>query len=86
MAPGLWIWRLRHPGWRPGQGWPPVVTCTCVESRGEKLVLDPLAPPPETTAVWERLDRPPPTALVVLKPAPSRSLEIALGFGGLLTP
>lgn len=23
VAPGLWIWRLEHPHWKPGQGWDP---------------------------------------------------------------
>jgi hypothetical protein len=45
VAPGLWIWRAEHPRWRPSQGWQPVVSSTCVESGGETLVFDPLAPP-----------------------------------------
>ena len=44
VAAGLWIWRLAHPAWKPNQGWEPVVASTCVESGGETLVLDPLAP------------------------------------------
>jgi len=32
VTPGLWLWRVRHPGWRPGLEWQPVVTSTCVES------------------------------------------------------
>jgi hypothetical protein len=68
VADGLWIWRLEHPHWKPGQGWEPVVASTCVESRGETLVLDPLAPPQGAAGVWERLDAHPPTAVVVLKP------------------
>jgi hypothetical protein len=34
VAAGLWIWRLAHPAWKPNRGWEPVVTSTCVESRG----------------------------------------------------
>lgn len=41
---------------------------TCVESKGETLVLDPLAPPSGASSVWERLDAHPPTAVVALKP------------------
>ena len=41
VAPGLWLWRLEHPHWKPGQGWDPIVACTCVVSRDEVLVLDP---------------------------------------------
>jgi hypothetical protein len=76
VATGLWIWRLEHPHWKPGQGWEPLVTCTCVESRGETLVLDPLAPPPHAADVWKRLDARPPTAVVVLKPDHVRDVDL----------
>lgn len=75
VAPGLWIWRLVHPRWRPEQGWAPVVTCTCVESGEEVLALDPLAPAAEATEFWQRLDRRPPTAVVVLKPDHVRDVD-----------
>ncbi len=76
VAAGLWIWRLEHPHWRAGQGWDPVVASTCVESGGETLVLDPLAPPAEETEVWKRLDARPPTAVVVLKPDHVRDVDV----------
>src|SRR5258708_3796062 len=75
VAAGLWIWRLEHPHWKPGQGWEPVVASTCVESGGEVLVLDPLAPPTEDTEVWKRLDARPPTVIVVLKPDHVRDVD-----------
>ncbi|HEY7088990.1 MAG TPA: MBL fold metallo-hydrolase [Tepidisphaeraceae bacterium] len=75
VAPGLWIWRLEHPHWKPGQGWEPMVACTCVESGGETLVLDPLAPPTSARAIWERLDSRPPTVAVVLKPDHVRDVD-----------
>lgn len=87
VAAGLWIWRLEHPHWRPGQGWDPLVTCTCVESGGETLVLDPLAPPADATEAWKRLDARPPTVVVVLKPDHVRDVDqfvsrySAHGFG-----
>ena len=87
IAPGLWIWRLEHPHWKPGQGWEPVVTCTCVESGGETLILDPLAPPSDAAEVWNRLDACAPTAAVVLKPDHVRDIDQfvrrynARGFG-----
>ena len=65
VAPGLWVWRQPHPCWRPGQGWEPIVASTCVESRGEILLLDPLAPPDDAYAFWHRLDAHPPSAIVV---------------------
>ena len=76
VAPGLWIWRLEHPDWRPGIEWEPKVTSTCVESRGEVAVLDPLAPPADARVVWERLDARPPTQAVVLKPDHVRDVDL----------
>ncbi len=75
VAPGLWLWRMAHPDWAPGQGWDPLVTSACVESRGEVLLLDPLAPPDRAREVWERLDARPPTAVVVLKPDHVRDVD-----------
>ena len=76
VAPGLWIWRLEHPHWRAGQGWESIVASTCVESGGETLLLDPLAPPESATEVWKRLDARPPTAVVVLKPDHVRDVDL----------
>jgi hypothetical protein len=76
VAAGLWIWRLEHPHWRPGQGWEPIAAFTCVESGGETLVLDPLAPSVGAAEVWERLDARPPTAVVVLKPDHVRDVDL----------
>jgi len=76
VAPGLWIWRLEHPDWKPGQGWEPLVTSTCVESSGETVVLDPIAPSSDAVEVWRRLDARPPTAVVVLKPDHVRHVDL----------
>ncbi len=43
VSPGLWLWRLEYPGWRPDLGWEQTVTSTVVESDGEVALLDPLA-------------------------------------------
>ena len=75
LEPGLWIWRLAYPDWRPASGWPQHVTSTCVESRGEVAVLDPLAPPPGSE-VWRRFDERPPTMAVVLKPDHVRDVDL----------
>ncbi len=75
VAPGLWIWRVRHHNWKPGSDWEPVVTSTFVESGGERLVLDPLAPPTDAVEVWKRLDERPPTAAVVLLPDHVRDVD-----------
>jgi glyoxylase-like metal-dependent hydrolase (beta-lactamase superfamily II) len=76
VAAGLWVWRVEHPAWRPGLDWEPLVASTYVESRGETLVLDPLAPPAEASKLWERLDARPPTAVVVLKPDHVRDVDV----------
>lgn len=76
MASGLWVWRSDHPDWRPGLGWAPTVTSTCVESGGEVVVLDALAPPGVGAEVWARLDARPPTLAVVLKPDHVRDVDL----------
>ena len=76
MAAGLWLWRVEHPAWRPGLDWEPLVASTCVESAGETVLLDPLAPPADAGEVWERLDARPPTAVVVLKPDHVRDVDL----------
>jgi hypothetical protein len=82
VAPGLWIWRVEHPDWRPGVDWDRFVTSTCVESGGEVAVLDGLAPPDDATEVWERLDARPPTVAVVLKPDHVRDVDVFVGRYG----
>jgi hypothetical protein len=76
VAPGLWVWRVEHPDWRPGLEWRPTVTSTCVESRGEVAILDALAPPDDADEVWGRLDARPPTLAVVLKPDHVRDVDV----------
>ena len=76
VAPGLWIWRIEHPDWRPGLDWTETVTSTCVESRGEVALLDPLAPADGASEFWSRLDARPPTLVVVLKPDHVRDVDL----------
>jgi hypothetical protein len=76
VAPGLWVWRLEHPAWRPDVAWDPLVASTCVEARGETVVLDPLAPAADASEVWQRLDARPPTMVVVLKPDHVRDVDL----------
>jgi hypothetical protein len=76
LAPGLWIWRIGHPDWSADSAWPPTVTSTCVESDGELLLLDPLAPAAGERAFWQRLKARPPTAVVVLKPDHVRDVDL----------
>src|SRR5262245_4210871 len=75
VTAGLWVWCMPHPDWRPGLGWPEVVASTCIESGGEVVLLDPMAPPPEEEGFWERLDANPPTVIVILKPDHVRDVD-----------
>ena len=76
VAPGLWLWRVEYPDWRPEAGWEPMVTSTCVASADEVAVLDPMAPPAEASEIWERLDASPPTLAVILKPDHVRDVDL----------
>jgi hypothetical protein len=76
VAPGLWLWRLEYPDWRPEDGWPRVVSSTCVESAGETILLDPLAPAEDAAEIWTRLDARPPTAIAILKPDHVRDVDL----------
>jgi hypothetical protein len=90
VADGLWLWRQRHPDWREGLDWGPEVSSFVVESNGEVVLLDPLAPRPPARDVWSRLERTPPTAVVVLKPDHVRDVDLfirwydAKGYGPYL--
>ena len=76
VADGLWVWRARHPDWTPEADWDPTVTSTCVRSRDETVLIDPLAPDPDDSAAWARIDADPPSAVVVLKPDHVRDVDL----------
>lgn len=82
VAPGLWLWRQRHPGWQEGSDWEPQVASFAVHSRGVALVLDPLAPAPGERAVWERLDAMQPEAVVIMKPDHVRDVDLFVRWYG----
>jgi glyoxylase-like metal-dependent hydrolase (beta-lactamase superfamily II) len=76
IAPGLWVWSRMHPGWTPESDFDGPVNSTCVLTGGEVVLLDPLAPEPEDTKAWARLDAAPPTVVVVLKPDHVRDVDL----------
>jgi len=82
IGPGLWLWRQSHPDWTEGLDWEPEVTSVVVESRGEVVLLDPLAPPPGEHDVWQRLTARPPTAIVILKPDHVRDVDLFVRWYG----
>jgi glyoxylase-like metal-dependent hydrolase (beta-lactamase superfamily II) len=68
IAPGLWRWTARHPGWTPGEeaedaggeaGWEPDVGCVYCEAQDGIVLVDPLVPaePAEADRFWGALDR-----------------------------
>jgi hypothetical protein len=82
VAPGLWLWRGPHPAWEEGADWAPEVASFAVESRGEAILLDPLAPPPAAREVWERIEALRPGVVVVLKPDHVRDVDLFVRWYG----
>ncbi len=83
VAPGLWLWRQRHWEWREGDDWEPEVSSFVAESRGEVVLLDPLAPPPSARDVYDRLEAKRPTAVVVIKPDHVRDVDLFVHWYGI---
>jgi hypothetical protein len=82
VTDGLWLWRQPHPEWSEGLDWGPEVSSFVVESGGEVVLLDPLAPRPSARDVWSRLERKPPTTVVVLKPDHVRDVDLFVRWYG----
>jgi glyoxylase-like metal-dependent hydrolase (beta-lactamase superfamily II) len=76
VADGLWLWRQPHPDWREGNDWEAEVTSFAVASRGARVLLDPLAPPPSARAAWDRIEAFGPDTVVVLKPDHVRDVDL----------
>jgi hypothetical protein len=83
VAPGLWLWRDRHPDWSEGSDWEPEVSSFAVESRGVRVLVDPLAPPPSERDAWERIDAFAPEVAVVLKPDHVRDIDLFVRWYGV---
>ena len=52
------------------------MSSTCVESGGEVVLLDPLAPGDDAPELWARIEARPPTVVVVLKPDHVRDVDL----------
>jgi hypothetical protein len=83
VADGLWLWRQPHPDWREGNDWTPEVSSFAVASRGARVLLDPLAPPPSARDVWDRIEALRPDTLVVLKPDHVRDVDLFVRWYGV---
>ena len=82
VAPGLWLWRQPHWEWRDGDDWEPEVSSFAVQSGGETVLIDPLAPPPRAREVYDRLEASRPTVVVVLKPDHVRDVDLFVHWYG----
>ncbi len=47
LAPGIWHWQGRHPGWEEGEPWDPNVSSYALDDGERLLIFDPVAPPEE---------------------------------------
>ena len=75
VAEGLWLWRQPHPDWtEDNDDWEPEVSSFAVRSNGVHLLLDPLAPHPSASEVYDRIERV--DAIVVLKPDHVRDVDL----------
>ena len=84
VADGLWLWRNPHWEWREGDDWEPEVASVVVESRGEVVLLDPLAPPPiDGLEVYRRLDARRPTRIAIVKPDHVRDVDLFAHWYGI---
>jgi len=82
VTTGLWLWRQRHHAWEEGLDWEPEVASFAVESGGERVLLDPMAPPPSARAAWERIDAFDASLIAVLKPDHIRDVDLFVRWYG----
>jgi hypothetical protein len=82
VVDGLWLWRQPHPAWDGQADWEPEVASWAVESRGVRLLLDPLLPPPSARDAWERIDAFDADAVVILKPDHVRDVDLFVRWYG----
>ncbi len=75
VEPGIWVWQEDDAGWQPGHGWVNPLASTCVETDGEVVVVDPIAPTADSIEAWTRLDARPPTVIAILKPDHVRDVD-----------
>ena len=95
LRPGVWRWTLPHPEWTPEaaarDGWGKIVSSFFLRTGGSLLLVDPLAPPPDSLEherFWSALDRdvedhgaPPHVLLTVFWHARSTQ-EVATRYAG----
>ena len=72
----LWIWRARHPFWTQNDDYQPIVTSVLVKTKGESVLIDPLAPSMDNLNLWDFLDRESPTMVISTMPDHVRDLDM----------
>jgi hypothetical protein len=82
VTDGLWLWRQPHPDWNGQSDWEPEVSSFAVSSRGARVLLDPLAPPPSAREAWERLEAFAADTVVILKPDHVRDVDLFVRWYG----
>jgi glyoxylase-like metal-dependent hydrolase (beta-lactamase superfamily II) len=45
LKAGVWHWEARHPDWKEGEDWGPVVSSYAIDDGRHLLLFDPIAPP-----------------------------------------
>jgi hypothetical protein len=83
VVDGLWFWRQPHPDWNQQSDWEPMVTSVAVASGGARILLDPLAPPPNARSAWKRLEAFAPDTAIVLKPDHVRDIDLFVRWYGV---
>ena len=76
VAPGLLIWRVQHPRWRPGQDWGTSCTVDLRGVRGQETRSGSACSSLRAVEAWNRLDARTPTAVVILKPHHVRDVDL----------
>jgi hypothetical protein len=71
LAPGIWHWQARHPGWSDGEPWDPNVSSYAIEDGKRLLVFDPIAPPDALFELAARHD----TTIVLTSPWHERDMQ-----------
>ena len=71
LAPGIWHWQARHPGWSEGEPWDPNVSSYAIDDGERLLVFDPIAPPDELVELAAARD----TVVVLTSPWHERDMQ-----------
>ena len=86
VAPGLWIWRVQHPRWRPGQDSGAGCGVDLRGVRGRETRSGSACSSLRAVEAWNRLDARTPTAVVILRPDHVRDVDLFVNRYQCLQP